>query len=350
MRLLVLGHTAFLGRAVVHAAVERNYEVVVLGRSDLDRDRLPEVEWIDAPAEDAGFRLGGRNFEAVVDLSPVTSASTLRTSLSLSDRAPLYVLVTSTSVYRDFAQANIDEAYPVSTLPPGTEERPTDFATYGARLALCEQRVAEATSGRCLIVRPGLLAGPYDVTDRMPRLLRRIAEGGQVLAGGSENQPVQILDVRDLADFILDRAAAGTPGVLNATGDSVPLGQLLTTAAHAIDADASFLFPGDDFLARSGLTPMSQLPLWVPEKGYPGFFRVSSARAKHLGLRPRPMADTFAAAFADLQARDASQAELKLPHASRPPTALLTRAAEQRLIAETKKILGYKNGSEAVLI
>lgn len=337
MRLLILGQTAFLGRALIDAAIERGDEVVVAGRTNLDRERLPQIEWIDTTPEDALYRVGGRTFDAVIDLSASLSQRTLGSALALADRTKLYVLLSSTTAYRDFAIPGIDETYPTATLPPDLEERASDFATYGGRLALCEQRVAEALPGRALILRPGLLAGPYDCTDRVSRLLRRIALGGEMLAGGDAHQPVQILDVRDLASFILYRAEIGAPGLINCTGDSVPLGSAMDVAAAAIDATPDFIYTGDEFLARAGMQPMSQLPLWVPQRGFPGFFRIDSSRSRRLGLKPRHLADTFAAAYAYLEATDAGDTDLHLPLGSLPNTVHLPRAAEQRLIADSRR-------------
>lgn len=349
MRLLILGHTAFLGRALVEQALQRQHDLTVVGRTRVDRERHQQVEWIDADPEDALFRVGVRTYDAVIDLSPRLSDTTLRSALSLADRTNLYLLVTSTSVYRDFvpvaaqpgspAPATLDESHPTARHPDGVDENPADFATYGARLARCEQRVAEAVPDRTLIVRPGLLTGPYDCTQRIPRLLSRIRHAsGDVLAGGSPDQPVQVLDVRDLAGFLLDRAAAGVPGLLNAVGDTISLGSFMSTAAAALDARCDFVYPGDAFLARHGFEPLSQLPLWVPARGFPAFFRVANTRAKRLGLRPRPLADTLAAAHAwhapDAQSSDA--ADLQLPAGGLPTLQTLPLAAERRLLAECR--------------
>jgi 2'-hydroxyisoflavone reductase len=353
MRLLILGHTAFLGRALLDAACERGHQTTVLGRTapgyarpsfaatnveGTGAARDGGVEFIDGTADDILIRLAGRDFDAVVDLSAGLSMTTLRTALTLAGHVNFYILVSSTSVYRDFATADIDEAYPVSVMPPGVEERLTDFSTYGARLALCEQRVAEALPDRTFICRPGLLTGPYDCTDRVPRVLRRIAEGGEMFATGDADQPIQLLDVRDLANFLLDRAAAAVPGVVNAVGHPAPAKDLLRAMADAIDAHGtSFAFPGDDALARAGLQPMAQLPLWVPQRGYPGFFRVSAARARRLGLQPRPIADTISATFAHMQHLDAAGIQLHLPPNSRPASIPLNRSVEAKILSDLRR-------------
>lgn len=355
MRLLILGHTAFLGRAIIDAACDRGYSTTVLGRTAPGFVRpLPgesgsgSVEVIEGTSEDILIRLAGRDFDAVIDLSAGNSMTTLRTALTLAGHVNFYILVSSTSVYRDFAAVDIDESYPVAMMPVGVEERLSDFSTYGARLALCEQRVAEALPDKTFICRPGLLTGPYDCTERVTRVLRRMAEGGEMFATGEAEQPIQLLDVRDLAGFLLDRAVAAVPGVVNAVGQSAPARDVLRAMADSIDATGTtFVFPGDDALARAGLQPMAQLPLWVPQRGYPGFFRVSGARARRLGLNPRPIADTISATWAYQKAMEQQGIHLHLPTGARPAIVPLTRSIELKILSDQKRGASTVAGSRS---
>lgn len=338
MKLLILGPTALAGRAILDLAVHSGHELTVYNRTNLDRQRYSEVEWVDASAIDSLDRITGRPYDCVLDLSAGLPDVTLRNALLLSGRTPFYILLSSLSVYRDFAAPNIDESYPTAEVPSHLASAPlslSDFSTYGARLSLCERRVAEVFPRRAAVVRAGLLTGPFDTSDRLPRLIRRVAgatSGEKILVGSNPDQPLQLLDTRDLAAFILALAASKVPGAYNAAGDTTTLANALHHLATATNSPAEFAYLPDDQLARAGLMPMSQLPLWVPERGYPGFFRVSSAEARRHGLTPRPLIDTFAAASAFLADHDRRNATVHIPAGARVPLTALPRAAESRLL------------------
>ena len=338
MKLLILGPTALLGRALLDLAAQAGHELTVYNRTALDRNRFPFVEWIDASAIDSLDRITGRPYDCVFDLSAGLPDVTLRNALLLEGRTPFYILLSSLSVYRDFAAPNIDESYATAEYPAHvTAPSPdlADYSTYGARLALCERRLAEVFPRRAAVVRAGLLAGPYDTSERLPRLIRRVASaavGEKILVGSNPNQPVQLLDTRDLAAFFLSLAATRISGVYNAAGDITPLNQLLDHLAIATQSPAEFAYLPDDHLARAGMLPMSQLPLWVPERGYPGFFRVSTAAARRTGLAPRALIDTFAAANAFLQDQDRRNVAVHLPAGTALPITVLPKPGEARLL------------------
>lgn len=343
MKLLILGNTTFLGRAIIEQALAMGHSITVLNRTAIDRNRLTQVEWIDGTTETHIERLAGKNYDAVIDLSAGTSYTTLRTALALADRVGHYCLVSSISVYRDFASVCMDETYPTAQMATGTAERMDDYGTYGARLAMCEQRVAEAMPDRAMILRAGFLTGPNDTSDRLPRLIRRIAQGGDVLLGSSPMQPVQLLDVRDLAGFLLNRAELQIPGLLNAAGPETTISEVAEKIAEMSDVSPNFYYCSDDYLARQGIQPLSQLPLWVPQKTYPGFFQFACARAKAAGLLARPLNHTLADTIAYVRQLDTDNASLQIHPLAKPPTATLPRGAEQRLIDDYKKLSNGKH-------
>jgi 2'-hydroxyisoflavone reductase len=336
MKLLIIGPTALAGRALLDLASQSGHEVTVLNRTSLDRRRFPLVEWIDASAMESLDRVSGMSFDCVFDLSGGLPEVSLRNALLLEGRSVFYVMLSSISVYRDFARVGLDEAYPTAEVASHVVDlKLGDFSTYGARLALCERRIAEVFPRRAAVVRAGLLAGPYDVSDRVPRLIRRVASsvaGEKILVGSDPNQPVQLLDTRDLAALMLELASTRQSGVYNAVGDATALGQVLAHLATATGREPEFTYLDDAVLARAGIMPMSQLPLWVPERGYPGFFRVSSEEARRAGLAPRPLIDTFAAAQAFLEDLDRRKITVHIPAAARLPVQAIPRGAEARLI------------------
>ena len=345
MKLLILGPTAHFGRGLLDIAVQAGHDVTVFNRTYLDRQRFPLVEWIDGSPAESLDRIAGRRFDAAVDLSGGSPDATLRNALMLSDRVGHYTLISSISVYRDFFAVGIDEGYATFESAPATNDL-CDFSTYGARMAQCERRAAEVLGRRLTLIRAGLLGGPYDLSERLPRLIRRVmqAEAGQrILVGSSPEQPVQILDIRDLADFVLGLIVRDVRGVYNAVGDTLPLSSVLEQLSTAVSSEglggmgAEFAYLPDDQLARAGIEPMSQLPLWVPERGYPGFFRVSSARARSAGLASRSLLDTFSAAAAYLADHARRGGAIHMVPAARLPLATLPGPAEAKLLGEVPR-------------
>jgi 2'-hydroxyisoflavone reductase len=189
----------------------------------------------------------------------------------------------------------LDETAPVSLLPPeqaGTETITGE--TYGPLKALAERAALEALPGRALVVRPGLIVGPHDPSDRFTYWPARVARGGEVLAPDRPDKPVQFIDVRDLAEWILHLVEARRIGLFNATGPAQPLtlGELLETCRLVSGSDAHFTWVPEAVLLEHQVTPYTELPLWVPAEAA-GFDRFDISRALAAGLRFRPLADTI---------------------------------------------------------
>jgi 2'-hydroxyisoflavone reductase len=201
-------------------------------------------------------------------------------------------------VYADTSQPGIDERAPVGTLDdPAVEE--VNGETYGPLKALCEQAAEAAMPGRVLVVRPGLIVGPHDPTDRFTYWPRRVAQGGEMLAPGRPERVVQFIDVRDLAEWTISMVEAGKTGVYNADGPlrPLPMGDVLDTCRDVSGSETTFTWVSETFLLEQGVEPWTEMPLWVPEAQpeYAGFFAFDSSKAFAEGLSFRPLAETVRA-------------------------------------------------------
>ena len=198
MDLLVLGGTRFLGRHLVEEALGRGHRVTLFNRGESNPGLFPDVE------ELRGERLGdlsplrGRTWDDAVDTSGYLPREVRHSAGLLADSVGHYTFVSSISVYEDFARTGIDENAPVLE-PPDPEPVELDWELYGGLKVGCERAVEAAMPRRTLVVRPGMIVGPHDYTDRFPYWRRRVAEGGEVLASGDPERQVQLIDARDLA-------------------------------------------------------------------------------------------------------------------------------------------------------
>jgi nucleoside-diphosphate-sugar epimerase len=291
VKLLVLGGTAFLGRHAVEAALERGDQVTIFTRGRTNPELFPEAEHLIGDRDGGLGALAGREWDGVVDTSGYVPRVLRQSAELLRDAAGRYVFVSSMSVYADFSRQVDEESLVAHLADPFSESVETD---YGALKAACEYVVEEVFGERGASVRAGLLVGPYDPTDRFTYWPRRLAEGGDVLAPGDPAAPVQFVDARDLAAWLLHLAEHGPGGVLNATGPAQPLtlGELLERAIVAVGADTRLVWTEEQRILDAEVQPWMELPLWVPGADWAGFMRVDTRRALAAGLRFRALEET----------------------------------------------------------
>ena len=179
--------------------------------------------------------------------------------------------------------------------------------SYGALKVLCEAAVEEALPGRTLVIRPGLIVGPYDPTDRFTYWPWRVSQGGQVLAPGDGSSPAQLIDVRDLAAWNLRLVEQRVTGIYNATGpeEAITLKDLLETSKAVTGSDAEFVWADRSFLAEHKVEGWSDMPMWVDEEDFDGFLQVNVNKAIAAGLTYRPLVDTIRDTLAWAKTRDA---------------------------------------------
>jgi nucleoside-diphosphate-sugar epimerase len=317
VKLLILGGTVFLGRHIVETALQRGHKITLFTRGERNPDLFPDVEKLRGNHDGNLAPLEGRRWDAVIDTSGYVPRVVRASAELLKDAVAHYTFISSISVYAGFETPNMDETAPVGTLADeGVEEITGE--TYGPLKALCEHAVEEVMPGRALIIRPGLIVGPHDPTDRFTYWPRRIARGGEVLAPDRPDRATQFIDARDLADWTVRMAEAGATGTYNATGpaERLTMGQLLDVCNTAGGGSAAFTWASEAFLLDAGVGPWIELPLWVPESEGAGFDSVSIAKALAAGLSFRSLEETVrdtlawdAARPADTQRRAGLDAE-----------------------------------------
>ncbi len=292
MKILVIGGTHFVGRAFTEAAIARGHSLTLFHRGKTGGDLFPEAEHVLGDRDGDLARLHGE-WDAVVDscgyFPRVVSASAER----LAPRAHRYLFVSTVSVYASLARPGLVEGSPLGTIEDESIEEIT-AESYGPLKVLCEKAVEDHFPGRAMIVRPGLIVGPHDPTDRYGYWPQRALRSGEALAPGRPERLVQVIDVGDLADFMLTLLEGGTAGTYNCVGDLHPMGELLDACAGAAGSDVRWTWLSDAFLESQEVAPWSDLPLWVPDL-HPeigGIFAVDNSRAKSAGLALRPVAET----------------------------------------------------------
>ncbi len=297
MRILILGGTLFLGRHLVDAARARGHEVTLFNRGLTNPALFPDLETLRGDRDGKLEPLKGRRWDAAIDTSGYVPRVVKSSARLLSDAVAHTTFISSGSVYADISQPGIDEAATVQKARDETSENVAE--EYGALKALCERALEEAMPGRVLSVRAGLIVGPHDPTGRFPYWPRRIARGGEVLAPGRPDRPIQMIDARDLAEWIVRMAEVRRAGTYNATGPEKTLAMedLLETCRSVCRPEAArearFVWVDERFLLDHEVEPFTEMPLWLPES-VNGMLRMNVSRAIGSGLTFRPLAETVA--------------------------------------------------------
>jgi 2'-hydroxyisoflavone reductase len=296
VRVLILGGTKFLGRAVVDEALARGHEVTLFNRGETNPELYPEVEKLRGNRDGDLGALEGGEWDAVVDPSVYLPRVARASAELLADRVAHYSFVSSISVYGDFSEVAREDETPLIRLDDTSDES-LEGDRYGGFKALCEQVVADVFAGRSARVRAGLIVGPNDPTGRFTYWPKRLAHGGEVLAPGRKGRQVQFIDARDLAAWLLDLGERKVSGTFNATGPVPPvtMGELLETCRAVSGSSARITWVDESFLREHEVGEWMELPLWVAESGDPAwrlFQEVDVSRAVEAGLRFRPVADT----------------------------------------------------------
>ncbi|MBA3718485.1 MAG: NAD-dependent epimerase/dehydratase family protein, partial [Actinobacteria bacterium] len=272
-----------LGRALVEDALARGHEVTLFNRGQTNPELFPEAEKIHGDRDGDLSALEGRSWDAVVDTCGYFPRIVLASAEALANSVGQYTFISTISVYADLSKP-VDESSPLGTIEDETvEEFGPEFENYGALKALSERAVQDVFGDRALIVRPGFIVGPHDPTDRFTYWPVRAARRGPMLAPGPPERPIQFIDVRDLAAWILRMVEEGRSGAFNATNEGVPLGDLL--------ADADVVWASDDWLVEQGVTE-EELPLWSADAGYKAIHEANVSAALAAGLTFRPAAET----------------------------------------------------------
>jgi 2'-hydroxyisoflavone reductase len=325
---LVVGGTRFLGRAIVDAALGRAHTVTLFNRGVSDPGLFRGLETIHGHRRKDAAKLSGRSFDVVVDVAGMDPADVRPVIEAVSPLVDRYVFVSTVSVYADHSIPQV-EGHPV--LAPAADQGPGD--AYGAGKAAAEEVVVDAFGDKALIVRPGLIVGPHDRTDRFAYWPRRIARGGRVLAPGGPDHPVQFVDVRDLASWIIGAAEAGLGGTFNVTGPPTTLGAVLEACQRVVAASSDLVWVEDEDLLAAGVNPWMGIPLWIRVPGWEAHAEVSIERARATGLVFRPL---------DATVRDTLAWDLARGGPPRGSEGL-TREREEELLAQLAPVADSPN-------
>ena len=326
-RILILGGTGFLGPKTVEAALARGHQVTIFNRGKrekllpfpyknvehlygnrdpllpADDERGPDKALLHPDATPKGLeQLAGKSWDAVIDNSGYFPRMVKASAELLAPSAKQYIFISTISCYASNRSVGADETAPVATIAdPTVETLGASFENYGALKALCEKEAEAAFPGHAAIVRPGYIVGPGDPTDRFTYWPVRASRGGEVLAPGSPGDPVQWMDVRDLAEWLVRLVENGTTGTFNALGPgrNAKWGDFLDACVAPSKGAATLTWVPADWLDKNGQGGEDGFPIWAPPTGESaGFHTWSNVRAVKAGLTFRPVADTAAATLA----------------------------------------------------
>ncbi|HLL67067.1 MAG TPA: NAD-dependent epimerase/dehydratase family protein [Micromonosporaceae bacterium] len=328
MRLLVLGGTAWLSHTAAAAAAERGHTVTCLARG---RSGAPpagvHLTPADRDAPDAYADVAAEDWDVVIDVAR-QPGQVARAVAALAGRTGSFVFVSTINVYADHATPGDDES--AALLPALDGDVMHDMATYGPAKVACERHVLDAFGpDRCLIARVGLIGGPGDIFDRTGywplRFARAAADDGAVLVPAVPGLSTQVIDVRDLATWLVEAGERGTSGVFDAVGDRFPLAEHLAIARQVAGHTGPVVAAGQDWLLAHNVAPWMgerSLPLWLPVPEYAGLTSRDGSAARSAGLMPRALSETLADTLAWELTRDSTQ----------PRGAGLTSDDERRLL------------------
>ena len=299
LRILILGGTGFTGPYQVRYALSRGHKVTTFNRGKTHPGELPsEVEQLIGDRNGKLDALKGRKWDVVID-NPTTLPAWVRDAAEiLKGNVDRYVFISTISVYADTSKG-VDETAPLAKYEGADPYKETleamkasGYKTYGPLKALSEQEAEKWFPGKTLIIRPGLIVGPGDETDRFTYWPVRLDRGGEVLAPGAPTDPVQFIDARDLAEWTIRMAENRETGIYNATGPAKPLGigEMLDQIKGALKSDAKFTWVPAEFLKEQKVEAWSDMPVWAGDEL--GLARTNINRALGKGLRFRPLTET----------------------------------------------------------
>ena len=337
MKLLIIGGTRFVGRHLVTAALARHHEITLFNRGTHSSDS--NVETIHGDRHTDTARLHGRRWDAVIDTCGMLPNAVKSAAEVLRDSVDRYIFISTQNVYADVSTPGVTETAPLATLTTTQLDEaygidrsgtPSYGQLYGGLKALCEQAAEEVMPDRVLVIRPGLIVGPYDYTDRFTYWVVRIARGGDVLAPGRPDRFVQFIDVRDLAEWIVLMTERKETGAYNANRppESFTMKNVLDECRTVSHRDASFAWANEEFLLQNGVAAWAEMPLWLPEEAAPhlkGFMFLNCDKAVAAGLKLCALTDTIAATLTWYRA---DPHELKAGLSSEKEEALLRKLRE----------------------
>lgn len=299
MNILIIGGTRFVGRHLIEAAVERGHQVTIFHRGKHTSAGLPSIDEILGDRNHDLDLLTNKNWDAVIDTCGYLPQHVQASAQALKESTAQYIFISSISAYAGFSKPGFDEDAPLAELsaeqqavfdeidPLGEFDGYALGELYGALKVLCEKAVTKTYEHNSLIIRPGLIVGTYDWTDRFTYWVMRVAEGGKVLSPGDFESYVQFIDGGDLANWTIRMIESNETGIFNATGKpfATTFGGMLETIKSVLRSNAEFVWVDDEFMAENNIAPWTEMPVYLPETDETkGFSAASVDRAVSKGL------------------------------------------------------------------
>lgn len=308
MKILIIGGTKFLGRHLVNAALENDHEVTLFNRGKFSQEQFENVEQIHGDRNYDLKNLGDETFDACVDTSGYLPETVKISAEFLKDKVGQYVFISSGSVYPETPEPNYDETTATAKLndeqlkqvaeidPKGELNGKILGENYGALKKLCEEEIERVMPNRVLNVRAGMIVGEYDWTDRFTYWVMRVAKGGEILAPGKLENFVQMIDARDLSQWVVSMIERGENGIFNVTGKPFEMnfGQMLDAIKLATESDAKFIWTDEKLLEENNVQPWSEMPFYLPESDdlLKNFLTMNVDKALSKNLKFRPFEET----------------------------------------------------------
>jgi len=294
MNILIIGGTRFVGRYLVESALNRNHDVTLFNRGQSNPYLFPNIEQIFGDRDGEIDRLKGRTWDAVIDTCGYYPRVVSASAKILSDKVKQYIFISSISVYGDLSQPGVDEKSPVGTIEDETIEEITE-TSYGPLKALCEQAIAKQFANKTLVIRPGLIVGPHDLSDRFSYWIHRVAQGGKILVPKPKDYNVQYIDVRDLSDWTIRMIEDQKTGIFNCTGPDYKLTmlELLNNCIKILNSHANLIWVDQKFLKENKVGEWIDLPIWIADKKLSGLMQTNCNKAFANRLKFRPLENTI---------------------------------------------------------
>jgi len=326
MKLLILGGTVFLGRHIVTAALEAGHTVTTFNRGTHAPQEQKTVEKLHGDREKSLDELANRTWDAVIDTCGYDPDVVEKSAETLKNCANNYVFISSISAYKSFPIQGMDESATLKSIEDGDE------IEYGSLKVACEKSIEKVFGNRATIIRPGLIVGPYDPTDRFTYWPWRVSKGGRLIAPGDPERRVQFIDARDLAEWTVRMIENKTTGTFNATGpeNQLSMRQFLNECNAVGGNFAQFVWLNDDALAEAKVDPWMEMPLWIPaaDEEHGGFLSMDCSKAQNAGLKYSALARTIKDTLIWSSKRDQSH-KWKAGLAAEKENQLLAASAKQ---------------------
>ncbi len=325
LKVLILGGTSFLGPHLTKELLNHGHRVTHFNRGN--GLAFPGIETLRGDRCSNLSALEGRKWDAVIDTSGYIPRVVEASSKVLAKATNYYIFISTISVYDNFKDLHLDENSPLAKLEYD-DEKITD-KTYGPLKAGCEKIIKTYFPDNSLIIRPGLIVGPYDQTDRFTYWVRRIAKGGKVLIPNTPKQKLQIIDVRDLSRWIVKMMEERASGIYNATGPKEELNfeKFVNECAKVAKNKVEFIWVDEKILIDLGFNNWDKFPLWLPSKSeMTGLFCIDSHKAREKGLTSRPLLETIS----DTLNWDSKRTYRKIERG-------LSREEEERILKQIEK-------------